>query len=310
MKLSQLQSIILLSISLCLSACNSSTKQSDEKAPQVTVAPVQSKNVAITERYVGEIRSHHRIDVRSPAGGLLESIGIKEAQMVKQGDVLFQVRPKGAEEQQLVDNGGKVISITAPFDGMVGRLPDSQSVKKGETLTTLADDSEMWVYFNVPEARYLDLKSDNQDEFKDDVKIELVLANGKKFEQPGKLGAIAGVFNHATGNIPFRADFPNPDRLLRNGEPTTVLISRVQNDAVVIPQHAAFALVAKQYVFLVDENHVAHQREIAVQNETDDIFIIKKGLAVGDKIIVDGARQVHDGDKVKYDDPPKNVAAK
>ena len=75
---------------------------------------------------------------------------------------------------------------------------------------------------------------------KEDLKIELMLANGNKFEQLGKIGAIEADFNNETGNIPFRADFPNPDRLLRHGQTGTVLISRVQNDAIVIPQRATF----------------------------------------------------------------------
>ncbi|MFX8653101.1 HlyD family secretion protein, partial [Acinetobacter baumannii] len=84
-------------------------------------------------------------------------------------------------------------------------------VEEGEVLTTLSDNSTMWVYFNVPEARYLEYMSD-LNQRKDDLKIELVLANGSTFDQPGKIGAIEADFNNMTGNIPFRADFANPTR--------------------------------------------------------------------------------------------------
>jgi membrane fusion protein (multidrug efflux system) len=47
---------------------------------------------------------------------------------------------------------------------------------------------------------------------------------------------------------------------------------------------------------------VAHQREIAVQNELEDLFVIKDGLSVDDKIILEGTRQVRDGEKVEYED--------
>ena len=49
---------------------------------------------------------------------------------------------------------------------------------------------------------------------------------GNKFPQPGKIGAIEAKFNNETGNIAFRADFPNPDGLLRHGQTGTVLIHR------------------------------------------------------------------------------------
>ena len=65
-------------------------------------------------------------------------------------------------------------------------------------------------------------------------------------------------FNSETGTIPFRADFPNPDRLLRHGQRGTALISRVLNDAIVIPQRATFEVLDKRYVYVVDKEDVVH----------------------------------------------------
>ena len=50
------------------------------------------------------------------------------------------------------------------------------------------------------------------------------------------------------------------------------------HDAIVIPQRATFEILDKRYVYVVDKDDVVHQREIVVQNEMDDIFVIKKGL--------------------------------
>ena len=111
--------------------------------------------------------------------------------------------------------------------------------------------------------------------------------------------AIEANFNNETGQIPFRADFPNPDRWLRHGQSGTVLISRVLNDALVIPQRATFEVLSKRYVFVVDKDNGAHQREILVENASDDIFVLKKGtLSPEEKIVLDGVRQVKDGEKV------------
>jgi membrane fusion protein (multidrug efflux system) len=191
--------------------------------------------------------------------------------------------------------------VTAPFDGIVDRPHQQQGglVRKGETLTTLYDNSVMWVYFNVPERRYLEYKSANLDQHKDDLKIELVLANGHKFDQPGKLGAIGATFNNQTGSIPFRADFPNPDGLLRHGQTATVLIRREQDDAIVIPQGATFEVHDKRYVYVVDKDDVAHRREVVIRNELEDVFVVKAGVGVGDKIVTEGVRLVRDGDKVE-----------
>src|SRR5208337_2592089 len=114
-------------------------------------------------------------------------------------------------------------------------------------------------------------------------------------------GAIEAQFNNETGNIPFRADFPNPDRLLRHGQTGNVLIHRVLKGAIVIPQRATFETLDKRYVYVVDKDDEVHQREIAIQNEMDDIFVIKRGLGVGDRIVLEGIRQVRDGEKVEYE---------
>jgi membrane fusion protein (multidrug efflux system) len=192
--------------------------------------------------------------------------------------------------------------VKAPFDGIVDRLHEQQGslINEGDVLTTLSDNSVMWVYFNVPEATYLDYMAEPQ-EVKDNQQIELVLANGSKFEHSGKICAIEAKFNNETGNIPFRADFQNPKHLLRHGQTGNVLINRTVKDALVIPQRATFEILDKRYVYVIDEENVVHQREIVVQNELDDIFVIKKGLSPDDKIVLEGVRLVHDGEKLEYE---------
>ena len=188
-------------------------------------------------------------------------------------------------------------SVKAPFDGIVDRQHDQLGslIEEGDVLTTLSDNSTMWVYFNVPEARYLVYKVelDEKNGATDHLTIELKLANGNIFPQQGKIGAIEADFNNTTGNIPFRADFTNPDSLLRNGQTGTILLHRTLKDAIVIPQRATYEILDKRYVFVVDEKNVVHQRDITLESEQDDIFLIKEGLKEGEKIIFEGIRQVH-----------------
>jgi len=210
---------------------------------------------------------------------------------------------------QLAQAALNFATVKAPFDGIIDRLHHQQGtlVEEGEELTTLSDNSVMWVYFNVPEKRYLEYMTNLKQN--KDMKIELLLAGGKKFDQLGMLdpvhgkGAIEADFNNETGNIPFRADFPNPDRLLRNGQTGTVLLSWVENDALVIPQRATFEVLTKRYVFVIDDENVAHQTEITIENELEDLFVIKKGgVDVDHQIVLEGIRQIRDGEKVEYED--------
>lgn len=203
-------------------------------------------------------------------------------------------------------------SVCAPFDGIVDRQRTQQGslIEEGDVLTTFSDNSLMWVYFNVPESRYLEYKAelDKDGGSSDHMQIQLRLANGKIFPYDGKIGAIEADFNNMTGNIPFRADFPNTDRLLRNGQTGTILIHRTLKDVEVIPQRATFEILDKRYVYVVDEDNIVHQRDIDIAGEQDDIFLVESGVKTGEKIIFEGIRQVRDGEKIDYEFlPPEEV---
>ena len=209
---------------------------------------------------------------------------------------------KAKAKKKLAEAEFDFATIKAPFDGIVDRLLEQQGslVKEGDSLTTLSDNSVMWVYFNVPERRYLEYMAElGQNEQSPD--IELRLANFNKFPYTGKIGAIEAKFDNTTGNIPFRADFPNPDRLLRHGQTGTVVISRSVKNAILIPQRATYETLAKRYVFVVDKEDVIHQREIIIQYELEDIFVIERGLDPSEKIVLEGVRQVRDGEKVEFE---------
>ena len=204
-------------------------------------------------------------------------------------------------------------NITAPFDGIVDRLHEQEGslIAEGAVLTTLSDNSVIWVYFNVPEARYLEFQEAMRTDPKlSNYEVQLRLANHKMFGQTGKIGAIEADFDNETGNISFRADFTNPDGLLRHGQTGTILIHHHDAGAIVIPQRATYEILAKKYVFVIDEQGVAHQREIRIQHEQDDIFVIDEGLQAGEKIVLEGILQVRDGDKVDYEfQAPEDVLA-
>jgi membrane fusion protein (multidrug efflux system) len=226
-----------------------------------------------------------------------QQVALSEAKLA-----LAQARAKLAEGEL------EFTTVKAPFDGLLGRLnrQEGSLVDGKDVLTTLSDNSVMWVYFHVPEARYLEYRA-REGKSKDpsrlelvDSRIELVLADASKFKQDaGNTVTVEGAFNNETGNIAFRADFPNPDRLLRHGQTGTVSIRRTVKNATVIPQRATFEVLDRRYVYVVDKENVVHQRAIVVEHEVDDIFVVQKGLDLTDKIVLEGIRQLRDGDKVE-----------
>lgn len=189
-------------------------------------------------------------------------------------------------------------SIKAPFDGIMDHLEarEGSLLDEGELLTTLSDNSKMWVYFNVPEVEYLDYIM--SEEKKNNKVVELLMANNKRYNQEGVIETIEGEFNSETGNIAFRATFPNPDGILRHGETGSVLMTVPYKDAVIIPQKATFEILDKTYVFVVDKNYVVHQKEIIIGAELPHLFIVDKGLSEKDNILLEGIRMVKNQEKI------------
>ncbi len=191
--------------------------------------------------------------------------------------------------------------ITAPFDGIIDRFHVrlGSLVNEEELLTSLSDNSEMWVYYNVPEAEYLDYKSEVQSD--DKVQVRLMMANNKQFEYPGVVETIEADFNNETGNIPFRATFPNPKGLLRHGETGNIQMTVPLKDALIVPQKATFEVMDKRFVFVVNEDNVIQSREITVGAEMPHLYAITQGLDEDDKILLEGLRLVRENEEIAYD---------
>lgn len=213
---------------------------------------------------------------------------------------VFKAKLDGAQAKaELAQAELELTAVRAPFDGIVNRLQQQGSlVTQREVLTTLSDNSVMWVYFNVPQASYLEYVA--RPEKDQPSETQLVLADGRMLSQHGQIGAIEAQFDESTGCIPFRADFPNPEGLLRHGMSGNVLLRKTLKDAIVIPQRATFEVNGERYVYVVDKDDVARRREIIVQQEQADTFVLKQGLDVNDKIVLEGVRQIEDGEILQY----------
>lgn len=191
-------------------------------------------------------------------------------------------------------------SIKAPFSGIMDHflVRLGSLVNEGDLLTTMSDNSKMWVYFNVPEAEYLNIKTNQNKE--DLLHVKLLMANNQMFKFPGIVQTVEADFNNETGNIAFRATFPNPEGLLRHGETGSIVVSQPLKSAIIIPQKATFEVLEKKYVYVVDKNNVIRSREIKIAAELPNIFVVQSGLKIDDKILLEGLRQVSENQKIQY----------
>ncbi|SMC57034.1 efflux RND transporter periplasmic adaptor subunit [Pedobacter africanus] len=199
--------------------------------------------------------------------------------------------------------------IKAPFSGVINRIPLKLGslVDEGDLLTSLSDNANVYSYFNVSEPEYLSYQMHAAD--RGSKEVTLIMANGEALPQKGEIQTIEGEFDNETGNIAFRAKFPNPDKLLRNGETGKVRMTLPLKNALIIPQKATYEIQDQKYVFVVDKKGVARSKNIAVAYELPDLYVLASGISADDKILLEGVQKVKDDQKVrtKFQDPRKVI---
>ncbi|WP_259108898.1 efflux RND transporter periplasmic adaptor subunit [Chryseobacterium sp. JUb7] len=197
--------------------------------------------------------------------------------------------------------------IKAPFSGIINRIPLKLGslINEGDLLTSLSDNTNVYTYFNVSEPEYLNYQTNVASRGSN--QVSLIMANGTPFPQTGEVQTIEGEFDNETGNIAFRAKFPNPDKLLRNGQTGKVKMTLPLKSALIIPQKATYEIQDQKYVFVVDKNGTVKSKNIKIAYELPDVYVVGSGLATGDKILLEGVQKVKDDQKVqtKFQDPKK-----
>ncbi len=243
---------------------------------------------------------------RSSAERQFAEIEYQNTRMLREGNVVSSNElamaqanlEKASAQRNLAQAHLRFTSLDAPFDGIIGRLMVRQGslLEEGELLTILSDNSEMWVYFNVSEREYLAYRTAHA--VGDPVPVQLRMANGEIFEQPGTIQTIEADFNNETGTIAFRAGFPNPNGLLRHGETGEILMTKVLPHVLMIPQAATYRVLDKMYVFVVADDNIVRTREIVVGAEVPHLYVIESGLEEGEHVLIEGLRRVRDGDTI------------
>jgi len=215
---------------------------------------------------------------------------------------------KAKAEAALAQTHLNFTEIRAPFDGIMDHLEVrlGSLVDEGELLTTLSDNSKMWVYFNVPEAEYIDYaRKAKTDSMK---MVKLRMANGEQFAYSGKVETIEADFNNETGNIEFRATFPNPEKLLRHGQTGDILMPVRLANTLIIPQKATFEILDKKFVYVVDKNGLVKTREIRIALEIPHLYALEDGLKDGEMVLVEGLRKVKNNESIRYEmQDPRSV---
>ncbi len=188
--------------------------------------------------------------------------------------------------------------VRAPFDGIINRIPNKTGslVDEGTLLTTLSNNKEMLAYFNVSESDYLDYAVTTH--WNDTRSVSLVLANGTPYDQIGHIETVESEFDPLTGNIAFRARFPNPKKVLKHGSNGKIIVRKQLKKALLIPQKSTFEIQDKVFVYVVKEDSTLEQRNISIKKRLPHLYVLSAGLTANETLLLEGTQNVKPGDKI------------
>ena len=216
-------------------------------------------------------------------------------------------------------------NIYAPFDGTIGisQVRLGNLITPGTTvLNTISTDNPMAVDFLVNEAQlphFEDLQREKGQSI--DSLFTILLPNQQVYPYLGKISIIDRAVDPQTGAITVRLVFPNPQYTLRPGMSTVVRVHN-QDDApqIVVPSRAVVEQMGEYFLFVARDTVLkAPSTDSAARKGTDTAetpklrafqvkvqlgqtvgpnVIVKSGINVGDKVIVDGVQAIHEGSQI------------
>ncbi|WP_026808597.1 efflux RND transporter periplasmic adaptor subunit [Arenibacter latericius] len=195
--------------------------------------------------------------------------------------------------------------IKSPVDGVVGSIPFRKgnlvSAQDAMPLTTVSSIEHVYAFFSMNEKDLISFLRDiegstMEEKAKNISEVQLILADGSIYEHKGKIETISGEINTKTGTVTFRATFPNPQGLLRNGSSGSIILPNKLNDVLVIPTLSTFEQQGKKFVYLVQGDSLV-PRAVTLKAAINGISVIE-GLEEGTQILAKGLGKVRSGQQI------------
>ena len=272
--------------------------------------------VAVAARKTAEARlATAKMNYENEARLLKENV-VSSFSVENMQNAMFEAEAAVAQAKAQEINARNNLSYTevkSPVSGVASMIPwhvgSLVSSSISEPLVTVADDSEIYVYFSISENQALDLIAQYgsiEDFIRKAPPVGLRLNNGQDYDQQGHVSAVSGTVDAQTGAVTLRATFPNSRRLLHHGGSATVIVPLHRKQSIVIPQEATYELQNRMFVYRVIDGKTKATPIVVFPLNNGSEYIVEQGLNEGDTIIAEGAGLLREGIEVKEKVKSKN----
>ncbi|MDP3294503.1 MAG: efflux RND transporter periplasmic adaptor subunit [Nevskia sp.] len=225
-----------------------------------------------------------------------------DASIARHDSARAQVEAAQASLQTATLNLGYT-RVTSPIDGVIGRaqLKVGGLVTAYSTLlTTVYSIDPMYVNFAISEARVLEIQRELGGALNQSAKstrtFRVLLVDNSEYPYPGKMNFIDAAVDNSTGTLKVRLEVPNPDQLLRANQFARVRVTTQHlKDALVVPQRALQEFQGKNFLWVIDGEMKASQRDVVLGPRVEQELIIHDGLKPGDTVVIEGMQKLKQG---------------
>ena len=205
--------------------------------------------------------------------------------------------------------------IHSPINGIIGKTKAKVGDFVGRDpnpviLNVVSNTDPIHVEFFLTENQYLELarryaismegQEANENQKQTAPPLDLILADGSAFSEPGKFKFVDREIDPTTGAILVQASFPNPKKLLRPGQFAKIrTILETVKDGILVPQRCIMELQGLYRVYVVGGGDKIEEREVTVGPTMGSHWLIREGLKPGERLVYEGLQKVRDGMVVK-----------
>jgi RND family efflux transporter MFP subunit len=193
--------------------------------------------------------------------------------------------------------------VTSLVNGIAGiaQMQIGNLVSPTSVLTSVSQVDPIKAYFTVSEQEFTEFHrryptEEGLEQARKRAQLQLILADGRVFEQPGSIYFADREVNPGTGAIRIAGVFANPNNLLRPGQYGRVRTSvKTQTGALLVPQRAVSEIQGSYQVAVVGSDNKVSIRPVTVGERVGNLWIITKGVKPGERVVVEGMQKVKEG---------------
>ncbi|HLU94317.1 MAG TPA: efflux RND transporter periplasmic adaptor subunit [Membranihabitans sp.] len=275
--------------------------QLETQAMNQNAAAAQS-NIQVAE--AGVHVAQVEVDRLKPlvAKNIISEVQLKTAE-ANLASAKSQVEQAKSQYQGVRENIGYT-RITSPVSGYVGRIPFRQGTLVGRNesmpLTYVSNIQDVFIYFALNEKDFINFTSglegtSIQQKIDSMPAVEFIMANGEVYNHKGKIETITGQIDPRTGTINFRARFPNPENILRDGGSGLISIPSIYDDVLVVPLQSTYEMQGRKFVYQVNGGDTLRSQLIDYLAVVDNKVLVAEGLRPGAVILAAGVGNVRNG---------------